>query len=412
MSQSLEQIVSQTDDAAFYPIAEEILAGESVLTYGHFRFESGETFDTASSTWDLLDSDGVVYSSGNSHDIQVNQDTFGTSVLVTAYVSCPSDLPPTSHRKRYQIRWTLAFPLSEERKPIHFLQGIRVLGLTSAPLGPVHLVEVEGDDFTLEMVTDIGDDITMTGAIYTSSNSKVGDLTVAAPPTEVSSGYLFTSRVTVSTFSPGGNPFSASLDPYVAIWKGIQPSRPSSALRFTSEIYIVNPSILSAMESVRRMVSKARTTLFQQEDLLFDPVTMMSWLRRGRDMFNGASGLLTEFSMVDATGGVREFWIRYAEVSMLMAQSLAEGEKAFNYSGQAISLEVDKASVYQQMADSLKSQLDNDIKPLKQNLLKKGVSGGTGNLNGVASGSRAPSAVGIGLHPASQLPRSGVWRGW
>ena len=413
MSQDLQKIIPRLDDKAFTPIAEEVVAGESVATYGYFRFEAGENVDTATATWDFLDQTGVVYSSGICSEIQINDDGFGVSVSVTGLIVAPSDLPPTSNGQRYQIRWTLSFSTSENRKPMFFLHSIKVLSAVSSPIGPAHLVEIEGDDFTLSLVTDdyVENITTISGAVYTSSNAKLFDLSVSTPPQQISSGWLFTAPVTVLTSTPTGNPFFASLDPYVVLWKSTTPSSPTSALRYAGEIYVTNPSILTAVESARRMVSKAKTTLFQQEDLLFDSVTLMAWLRRGRDLFNAASGLMTEFTMTDATGPVREFWLRYSEVSMLMAQSLAEGEKAFNYTGAAISLEVDKASVYQQMADSLKSQLDNDVKPLKQNLLKKGVTGGTGNLNGVASGAGQSSFLGISRHPASQQGRPGFgWR--
>ena len=179
----------------------------------------------------------------------------------------------------------------------------------------------------------------------------------------------------------------------------------SGRTRQTTELFIVNPTILGAVEDCRRMVMKARTTQFGFDDMLFDVGTLLGWLRRGRDLFNAASGIMTEFTMTAATGGVREYWLRYSEVSMLLAHALAEGEKAFNFSGQAISLDVDKAAVYQQLADALQSRLDQEIKPFKQNLLKKGAVAGDGNINGVAGSFTSTSRLGISVHPASQIGR-------
>jgi hypothetical protein len=107
--------------------------------------------------------------------------------------------------------------------------------------------------------------------------------------------------------------------------------------------------------------------------------------------------------MVNATGGIREYWLRYAEVAMLQAHALAEGEKAFNFSGQAISLDVDKSQYYQTLADNLLQQINEDIRPFKQNLLKKGAVAGDGNMAGVANGGLgASSRLGLSIHPASQ----------
>lgn len=125
-------------------------------------------------------------------------------------------------------------------------------------------------------------------------------------------------------------------------------------------------------------------------------------------MFNVASGLLTEFSMTNATSGIREFWLRYSEVSMLLDQSLAEGEKAFDFQGAQISLTVDKAAVYRELADNLKQQLDNDTKPFKANLIKKGVVAGDGNMDGAALSGNSISRLGLSIHPSS--PQGRFWR--
>ena len=154
---------------------------------------------------------------------------------------------------------------------------------------------------------------------------------------------------------------------------------------------------------------KAKTTLFGFQDMLFDPVVILAGLRRGKDMFNAASGHLTDFDMTNATGGIREYWLRYSEVGMLLAQSLAEGEKAFNFQGSAITLDVDKAQVYQTMATEIQQRLDQDIKQFKQNLIKKGYVSGDGNMSGIASSGNSVSRIGVAMTPASSIGR--FWRG-
>jgi hypothetical protein len=170
-------------------------------------------------------------------------------------------------------------------------------------------------------------------------------------------------------------------------------------------------SVLNAIEDCRMQVMKARSTLLGFDDAIFDTATIVSWLRRGRDYFNGAGGVFTLFDMTDATGPIRELWLRCSELSMLRAQSLAEGEKAFNFQGQAISLDVDKTQYYDKLADALESQLNNDIAPLKKALKLMGISSGTGNVNSASyTGNRA--RVGISISPASHLIGSSGFRRW
>jgi hypothetical protein len=106
--------------------------------------------------------------------------------------------------------------------------------------------------------------------------------------------------------------------------------------------------------------------------------------------------------MLNAKGGIREYWLRFAEVMALRSQFLAEGEKVFNFSGQAISLEVDRTQYYQTLADNIQSYLDAEGKQVKQNLIKKGITAGDGDVSDLSAMRRgANGAVAITLTPAT-----------
>ena len=121
------------------------------------------------------------------------------------------------------------------------------------------------------------------------------------------------------------------------------------------------------------------------------------------DMFNAAGGLFTTFDMTDATGAIRDHWLGYAEVAMLQAQSLAEGEKAFDFQGQAIQLNVDRTQYYDKLAADIAQRLEANVRPLKQNMQMKGVNGGSGNLELSGTGNRG--YVGITVTPISGFGR-------
>ena len=347
------------------------------------------------------------YSQGNATSVGITSDSFRTQATVVGLVSCPSTLPVSSQDTQYQVRWSLQTDSLDV--PYLSFTGLKVLGLTSSPIGPGNSVELADDAFTLNLVLEKAA-TSVTGAIYGGNNTKLFDLPAAQPAQDVAGGKLYQVRVDpVGAQAVGGvNVLPAALEGYIVSWKATDSSVLSVVNRYTSELFVVNPSILSAMEDVKRRVMKARTTLFGFQDMLFDPVIILSALRRGRDMFNVASGLLTEFSMTNATSGIREFWLRYSEVSMLLDQSLAEGEKAFDFQGAQISLTVDKAAVYRELADNLKQQLDNDTKPFKANLIKKGVVAGDGNMDGAALSGNSISRLGLSIHPSS--PQGRFWR--
>lgn len=401
MSNSLADQIARQDPNGFNQTLDEILAGETAPAQGAFQFPLDFDVTAATASWSLLDNTGAVYASAIATSLQITSDQFSTRVLVSGQINAPSSLLPSSSTVSYQLRWELTTPSGLKQ---YAFNALKVRGLTTSPIGPATAVELEGDAFTLNLVSPLQAASGVTVSVYGANNAKVTNDFSAPAPVEVAGGFLYSVRVDPLNIGSAGNPVPAQLDPYIATWK-LPSSDIYSVGRHVSELFIVNSSILSAVEDVRRQLMKARTTAFGFDDVLFTPSVILAGLRRGRDMFNSASGLLTEFSMTNATGGIREFWIRYSEVAMLMSQALAEGEKAFNFSGAAISLEVDKAQVYQTMADNLQSRLDNDIKPFKANLIKKGAVAGDGNMAGLAASSGSTSRLGISINPASQFGR-------
>jgi hypothetical protein len=139
----------------------------------------------------------------------------------------------------------------------------------------------------------------------------------------------------------------------------------------------------------------------------------MKWLRRGMDMFNNAHGVFTSFTMTNAMGGVREFWLLCAEKAALEAQYGLEAEKSFNFSGAAISLDVDRTQYLDAMIGKIDQVLDAQLKPFKQNLIIKGNTGGDGSgPNGDGNfGALQQSSMGsvaIAITPAS-IYNIGSW---
>ena len=138
----------------------------------------------------------------------------------------------------------------------------------------------------------------------------------------------------------------------------------------------------------------------------------MTWLRRGGDYFNGAYGQFTNFTFTNATGPVREYWLMSAEKAALESQYMAEGEKAFNFQGAAISLDVDRTQYIDNAIGKIQSVLDAELKMLKQNLIIKGNTKGPGNMDPTALQYGAIGAVGVTLTAASMWGRGYSYGAW
>lgn len=376
---------------AFAALVDSIEAGESAVGRFAFLLPAGTNTTNAVATWQLVDSEGGICSQGNAYNYIITNTSFATKLEAEAVIHAPSDLIPTLMDQAYQIRWELAGLSST---PSYGYESIKVLGRGTEPQGVADAVELKGDLALLTVV--LPDAYEEVGVEVFQQDVLVKPWVRATEKEKTTDGWLYGYRLSTADFP-------VSLDPYSVIWRYRNVSTPNSPVfRETGKLFIVSPMILTAVDDCRAMVSKARTTTTGMPDVLFETSTILTWMRRGRDFFNAASGLITSFTMTRAAGALREFWLGYSEVAMLQSQYLAEGEKAFDWSGGAISLNRDVTQFYQTLADSKLSRLDNDVKGFKQSLLKKGLEGGDGNIN--ASASRSVGKVGITLTPVTHHP--------
>lgn len=378
---------------AISALVDTIQAGESAI--GEHTFVLPNTLSGVSGrvSWELLDNQGTLLSSGPCFDYTPT--TTSTSLLVSCkgIINVPSNVPPTLLGQSYQLRYTLS---GVTDTPIYAFENVTVSGFNTVPVGVEDTIEMTGNTAILNLVLPRAFD-TVSASIY-DNNANV--LTAVSNYSNVTSdGWMYTVEVPNLALSP-------KLESYIVLWSVKNSSKASYVETHTGRLFVTTPSILSAVEDMRIYVNKSRTTINGKPDLLFSTPLLLAYLRRGRDAFNAAFGMFTDFNMTNAQGGIREYWLKYAEVYALRSQFLAEGEKAFNFTGQAISLEVDKTQFYQAAADSIQQDLDNNGKVFKQNLIKKGIVGGDGNpgsLSAMRPG--ANGTVGISISPATSWGR-------
>lgn len=383
---------------AFQSMVGELAAGEAAVGKAVFALPAGFDASGGLVSWCILDTAGRVHAEGNTFSYSVTSTSFITMVEAEGLVNLPTSTPPTLNGQGYQLRWSL---LIGDTAPQHVFESLRVPEPQPVPLGAVDAVEMEGDPASLSVTLARLYD--MVGFEIYLGNIRVVPLTTVGSPKRTSSGWCY-----VSSIDTTGMP--ANLIPYSVSWRYSNFSAPGQVFRETAKLFVLSGSLLTAIDDCRTQVMKARTTTLGMPDAIFDIGTIISWLRRGRDQFNAAGGVFTHFTMSNATGGIREFWLKYSEIAMLRAQALAEGEKAFDFQGQAISLNVDKAQYYSGLADALQSTLDNDVRPLKMALKTSGIAGGDGDLDGTRSWN-VPK-IGIAITPASHLARAPGYRVW
>lgn len=375
----------------------EVRVGDAAVGNVTFLLPPNESVAGAYVLWELMSPEGEVVTAGNCYDLQTFVSQFSVSIVGQAIVHVPSSAQPSASDQKYMLRWSL---IRAGESDMYSFEGITVLGLTTEPIGVHDMVELHGDIATAGItLTELYENVTIELFSGEGNVRLMGPIPASAPK-RVGTGWYYQVNILTDQLIP-------SVVPYVVSWKYFHSATPGSNYRETARLFLFNPSILSAIEDCRQTVNKAKATLFQFADMMFDTATLATFLRRGMDMFNGAGGIWTAFNMTNATGGVRDHWLGYSEVAMLQAQALAEGEKAFDFQGQAIQLTVDRAQYYDKMAADTLSRLEANVRPFKQNLQMKGVTEGDGNVNSI-TGNRAQ--LGISIHAASQFGRS--FNGW
>lgn len=393
---------------SFMDLVGSIQAGESVVSTCVFSVPTTqENVNDGYVTWELLDSDSNVLSSGNAFSYDATTNGLDWSITAQSVIVCPSDTEPTNVGRRYQIRYTLTL----ENKSYYQFEAVTVGSNVTVPIGASDMVELAGRKANVSLVLPKLYEV-VTVAIYKDNSQIVEDVEMGEPQ-RVASGWLYTKCLNTGAFT-------VTLDSYDVVFTWYNTSVCCDKDSTSCKLWIINPSIKSAADDMLAKIWKARTTLYGAPDLIYPMPTVLTWLRRGKDLFNSWQGLFTSFTMTNAKGVIREYWLQCSELGALEAQYLAEGEKAFDFSGSAISLNVDRTGFLETMASNIRSNLDNNLKPIKTVMIEKGYTSGDGSgtdgEGGIATNIRALGAVGISITPASAWGRySSAWllgRAW
>ena len=391
-----------------YGAEETINAGESVVSTCVFSVPTvQENINDGFVKWELLDNESSIISSGTAFSYDATTNGLDWSITAQSVIVCPSNTEPTSIQKRYQIRYTLT--LGDKR--YYQFEAISVGTNVTVPIGASDIVELSGRKATVSVVLPKLYEV-CTVAIY-KDNQQIVEEVELENPQRVSSGWLYSKCLNTKAFA-------VSLESYDIVFTWYNTSNCCGKDSTSCKLWIINPSIKSVADDMLARIWKARTTLYGTPDLMYPMPTVLTWLRRGRDLFNSWHGLFTNFTMTNAKGVIREYWLQCSELGAIEAQYLAEGEKAFDFSGAAITLNVDRTGFLESAASNLRSNLDNNLQPIKTAMIEKGYTSGDGSgtdgQGSITANIRALGAVGISITPASAWGRfAGAWilgRAW
>lgn len=180
----------------------------------------------------------------------------------------------------------------------------------------------------------------------------------------------------------------ASLEAYLL---SVEVTPPFAKTRtYNYKIYAITPQIMLAMSHLEDFLNKSRVEQIIPE-LRYCDGDLMVYLERGLYMFNRV-GYPTGFNGTNMQGSLFDAWLICAQYWALSAQLLAEGSLAFDFSGQGVSLNVDRTPQIEGALGRMESLIESQVVPLKKLLNAQGITQGDGSVGSTSLNN--PSSVG------------------
>lgn len=161
------------------------------------------------------------------------------------------------------------------------------------------------------------------------------------------------------------------------------------------KLWAITPQIMKGMSFLEDFLNKSKIEQTIPE-LAYTDGDLINYLERGLNLFNMIGGEATGFNGTNMQGVLFDAWVTCASYYALGAQLMAEGSLAFDFSGQGVSLNVDRTPQLDSALGRIEGLFDSRILPLKKTLWKQGVISGDGSIGrGVMHNSSNIGTLGI-----------------
>lgn len=183
-------------------------------------------------------------------------------------------------------------------------------------------------------------------------------------------------------------PFNPSLRANLLVVKSKIRGRPRT---FSYRYWCITPQIALASSMIEDFLNKARIQNVIPE-LEYTAGDLLGYLERGLYYFN-MTGIPTAFTGTNMQGMLLDGWITCASYYALATQLIAEGSLSFDFSGQGISLNVDRTPQLDAALGRIEQRISDTVIPLKKQITNQGHFGGDGSQGATAM--RNPYSTGI-----------------
>lgn len=181
---------------------------------------------------------------------------------------------------------------------------------------------------------------------------------------------------------------------------------------FTYKLWVVTPQILIAASLVEDHINKARAFNVIPE-LEYTQADLIGYLFRGLALFNMVGPRVTGFNGTNMQGTILDGWVTCSCYYALAAQLQAEGQMAFDFTGQVVNLNMDRTPAIEAALGRIETQIQGPVTNLKNKLSKAGINDGDGSQGANAiDGARSLGKLGITNSPTTKWATVGnrsIW---
>lgn len=172
---------------------------------------------------------------------------------------------------------------------------------------------------------------------------------------------------------------------------------------YTYKLWAITPQIMLGMATLEDFLNKSRVENVIPE-LRYTSGDLVGYLERGLYMFNMIGTPPSWFSGLNMQGFLFDAWITCASYYALGAQLMAEGSLAFDFSGQGVSLNIDRTPQLEGALGRIESFISDKVVPLKKQLARQNTLSGDGSIGkGNINNSRSLGTLGMINAPTTRL---------
>lgn len=180
----------------------------------------------------------------------------------------------------------------------------------------------------------------------------------------------------------------------------------------TYKLWCVTPQIMVAASMVQDFCDRARLDNVIPE-LEYTQSDLMLYLYRGLASFNLLPPRSTAFTGTNMQGPFLESLVILACSAALQAQFMAEGNLAFDFSGQTVSLNMDRSPAIEATLGRLENELNTKIMPFRKLIGRAGVYGGDGSQGGrLMQGGSNFGRLSVSRNPLTRLQGNNTFIGF